>query len=57
MTMMTTCCVLVCGLNSLVDYSNVKTHDIWMGKCDNEEGILVENVCFLWFRHVREDVT
>ncbi len=30
-TMMTTWCVRACGLNSLVVYFNVKTHDIWEG--------------------------
>jgi hypothetical protein len=30
-TMMTTWCVQVCGLNSSVVYLNVTTHDIWEG--------------------------
>ena len=34
--MTTTWCVPLCGLNSLVIYFDVKTHDIWDKKHDNE---------------------
>ena len=38
MTMMKTC-MRACGLNSLANYFDVKTHDIW--ECDNKEPRLV----------------
>ena len=40
MTMMTTLRMQACGLHSFVDYFNVKTCDMWRGKCDNKEGAL-----------------
>ena len=41
--MMTMCCVQACGLNSLVDYFNVKTHDILEGNVTTKGGILTES--------------
>ena len=43
--MIATCCMQACGLNSLVDYFNVKTLDILEGYkrwCDNKEGNITE---------------
>ena len=38
--MMTTWCMWVCGLNSSINYFNVKNPRYLRGKCDNKEGDL-----------------
>ena len=49
MTMMTTWCMRVCGLNSVVDYCNVKTHDMWEGNVITWREISTEHICSLGF--------
>ena len=45
------------GLNSLVDYFNVRTHDIWEGNVTTRREILPKNICSSWFQDIREGVT
>jgi hypothetical protein len=46
-----------CGLNSLVDYLNVKNYDKWEGNVITKREILIEHICFLGFGDTREGVT
>ena len=43
-TMTTTLCVLVCGLNSLMVYLDVKRHDVWERDTTTMGEIQVENI-------------
>jgi hypothetical protein len=54
---MTTWCMWVCGSISLVDYFNVRTHDIWEKNVTTRRDIWIENIRFLGFRHITEGVT
>ena len=56
-TRMTALCVLVCGLNPLVVYLNVETHDIWERNMTTRGEIQAENFRSLKMWDIREGVT
>jgi hypothetical protein len=49
--------VRVCGLKSLVDYFNVKTCDVWEVNVTTRREILIEKICSLGFKDIREGLT
>jgi hypothetical protein len=51
--MMTTLCVLVFGLNSLVVYLDVKAHDVWERNTTTRGEIEVENIRSVKFWYIR----
>ena len=50
-------CVRACGLNSLVVYFNVKTHDVWEGDMPTRSEIQTKKIYSLRFWDIREGVT
>jgi hypothetical protein len=48
---------MMCGLNSLIDYDNVKTHDIWEKNMTTRREIHTEHIHSLGFEDRREAVT
>ena len=55
--MMTAWCMRVCGLNYLVVYTIVKTHDRWERNMTNKEWDLNWEHPFSWFQDIREAMT
>ena len=54
---MTTWWVRACGLNSLKNYFNVKTHGIWEGSVITRRNIWIEHIRSIKFGFIREEVT
>ena len=55
--MMSTCCMRGYGLDPLLVYFNVQTHDIWERNMSIRREMQIEHIRSLGFQDIREGVT